>query len=387
MAPKLNVYRHDTDPPPKKSQWCCNKKAATAIQCVNCKLFFHLTCANISSPQLEQMLDLSSAGVNIFWNCSKCAENISQTSLITVLSNTVQSLQSSIETIFTQHNHHDDKSSYSNIAKKNILEQGNHSFMSNTHIHTSGPKYQNTFNHSTTVIIPNIKEKNATKFSFVRAKISSQIPYVNLIDSRITHNKALLLFCDCEDTARNIVKLGEKISFFNGSMPMLYNEYIESNKNYKLFVRQINKHIDTNDILQEVSKTYNIENNKLKIIRMKKDNNNLNSILIVTKDLNLYNLLLSSGLKFGNIMYKVTKFTEKQIVRFCSMCLNYGHTSKFCLCEKRRCANCTLHHDEDVCKNAMLCLHCKKSDHVSGDQQCEQYKKYDDILHKYKNAD
>jgi len=194
-------------------------------------------------------------------------------------------------------------------------------------------------------------QKLLSSFPYVRAKLSEKIPYINISGSKVTHKKALLIFCQDDASTKKIIGLENQVPFYTDTLPQLYDTYTNENKRYKLFIPQINKSIDTNDIQTNIceyviKQGFKFNASDVKIIRIKKEYQPLNSIILLLKNFDLYYHFLINGMKFGNILYPARPFEEKPLVRFCTTCLNYGHTNKFCLCEKTKCTKCTLVHDD-----------------------------------------
>ena len=73
-------------------------------------------------------------------------------------------------------------------------------------------------------------------------------------------------------------------------------------------------------------------------------------------------------------------YPYRQRPMFCSKCLQYNHTSKYCNMQHDRCKRCaTEGHSGSNCKNIPVCYHCK-GNHQAGDRTCVKQIEEQEIL-------
>jgi hypothetical protein len=241
--------------------------------------------------------------------------------------------------------------SYADVTKKsNFL---------NNNINNSKKNLQTEYNNYRSkdlcVIIPHIKDSKAINFDYVRSTISNKISNVKLIHSKLAYNNNLYIYCYDAESMQKIIS--SNLLFFNSQYnPQSFTKFVDEAKSFKLFVPKISKVIDKNTIDNELSiylksKFHDIENVNfsLKAIRLKKENNPLNSVMLLIKDEKVYSFLLKNGFSICHLFYMPQQFINKPFVRFCTNCLNYGHTSKYCNSKNKLCIKCCDNHLDDQC--------------------------------------
>lgn len=86
---------------------------------------------------------------------------------------------------------------------------------------------------------------------------------------------------------------------------------------------------------------------------------------------------LPEKVRFFCCVSKVVPFIPRVVL--CLNCLRFGHQQNNCRGAKR-CDRCTQRHeDETVCQKAVVCAHCRSSDHNSKDEKCPERKRQLDI--------
>jgi hypothetical protein len=231
------------------------------------------------------------------------------------------------------------------------------------------------------VVIKQVNDKKTFTFDYVRANLSLKLSGLKVIHSKLSMNNNLYVYC-YDEKSFNMLCNSELLFFNSASKPISLNLFTTENTSYKIFLPNVNKLISINTISDELV-TY-IKNNTstdfaklnlfMQIIRLKKNNSDLNSVLIILKDEFIYNYLLKNGLGICNIFYTCTKFVQKLHVKHCINCLKYGHVANNCKSTKIICPNCLDCHENKVCINPTItCINCKVNTHKSGSQDCPTY--------------
>ena len=107
-------------------------------------------------------------------------------------------------------------------------------------------------------------------------------------------------------------------------------------------------------------------------------------IKVIFKDEAELNSAITNKFSIFHKKYVIEPFSHKPRVIKCNICQRFGHVSRICraknkpVCEK----SCQGHETKDcnAKKEEYKCFHCGKSDHITGQYNCEKMKEKLQIL-------
>lgn len=406
MARNLNsslkfFYTHNSDPPPKGFKCVCAKKIlGDVLCCSNCKQFYHAACADISADAIVNILKLIDLKVNIKWLCQKCdGFHVKHESLSTIshnisdMSNCIAKLCNILNPVNNNQtvcNSGLNKTipispTYAHVTKKvsnlhnfsKIVNTPNIQSQSNNNFFNKKVSNNINFQDENIIVIKNVNNIKCNKFFFVRDEVSNKLNNIKLSSSKLTINNNL--FINCFDNESYKILLQSDLKLFGSEYPpMSLTQFNDSSKIFKLFLNGVDKQVTSdlieNSIKEKYSTLLSSDNNALKVIRLKKNDNVLNSLLLITNNYDLSQNLLKKGIVIGHMFYSLKEFCEKDYVKKCSKCLKYGHTSSKCLNKMILCKVCgKADHTTSTCQNSAFCLNCKNNEHMTGSADCPFY--------------
>jgi len=260
----------------------------------------------------------------------------------------------------------DAKKSFSEIVRLNNndnipLRKGNNDSDSNKYI----------------AVIRNVTTLKCKNYFYVRNELCKKLGLLKINYTKLTTNNNLLISCFDIETYNKITN-SETLIFGSIHFPLTLKAFQLVTKSYKLHVKNVDKNIEIaaiKDVILKLSTNEILDDDSVSVKRMKKDNNPLNSIIVILRSQQLYDSLLLNGFVHEQMFYMPTMFVEKVHVKFCNKCLKIGHTTNKCLSTKSLCVNCSSQeHVLTDCKSDAYCANCKLSGHASNDKSCPLYK-------------
>jgi len=198
--------------------------------------------------------------------------------------------------------------------------------------------------------------------------------------------KALIEHFPC---IRNIKKLGKNIIVVNFKFSFDVNQFAQSNNllpenwisyipNYKIIRTGIARGVDPSLSVDEVLQGIKWRDRPLEIKSVERlryrDVRNNNELKISTSVKIEFVSNLLPYINIWSVRTRVRPFVNR--VRKCYNCLRWGHSSAFCR-GSSLCPRCGEDHDLDMCpSDSFLCSDCKQN-HVSFDNNCLIYLKYE----------